>query len=108
MTEQEFDESKWAILQALGDIAGYNGHDEEIKQVIDYIKSDNEEYEFVIGMPEFLRNNDCDYFINILWQLTVMLYGDYGTSPRYGWLEGKNKEKILEMWEYIYHIANGE
>lgn len=100
--------NKWDILQGLGDIAKYNGHKEEIKQVIDYIKNGNYEFEYAITMPEFLVINSYDYFINTLWQLTVILYGDYGTSPRYGWLDIENKEKILEMWEYIYHIASGE
>lgn len=98
---REIEES---ILEGLGSIAFYNGHDEEIKQVIEYLKS-YDKSNSTIFMPEFLRSNDCDYFINILWQLSVLLYGDYGTSPRYGWLESENLEKILDMWEYLYDIS---
>lgn len=93
------------ILQALGDIAYYNGHEKEIKKVIEYIEHYKGQFNNIIPMPEFLEKNDCDYYINILWQLSVMLYGDYGTSPRSGWLEAENKDKILDIWKYIYSVV---
>ena len=93
-------------LDTLGIIAWYNGHSEEIEEIIKYIE--NYEGKYNIPMPEFLRNNDCDYFMNILWQISVLTYGDYGTSPRFGWLEIENKEKILKMWTHWFELSKGE
>lgn len=33
----------------------------------------------------------------IIWMILVCMFGDYGVSPRYGWLLLKNKQKIIEF-----------
>ena len=99
--ENNFDNTKWAILQELGTIGWYNGYTEHIKSILDYIK-ENDNFETLVPYPEFLKHIDIDNYLNTLWQLTVLLYGVYGTSPRAGWLLKENKEKIMEMWEYLY------
>lgn len=94
------------LIDHLGVIAWYNGHAEEIKQVIDYIRDCEDEYS--IRMPYFLQANDFYYYMNVLWQICVLQWGEYGTSPRYGWLEIKNKKEILEFWESLYEEAKGD
>lgn len=96
-----FEIKDYEMLDVLGDITFYNGHSEEIKQLIDYIENNNE----IIAFPDFLKKNNCDYFINILWQIMVLIWGDYGTSPRNGWLDVENKKKILEFLGQIYYTA---
>lgn len=91
--------NQYDILSALKDISDYNGHEEEIKELLDYIQKSNEEYS--ISIPEFLKHNNCDYFVNIIWQILVLLYGDYGTSPRYGWIEIINKDKVISFLQFL-------
>ena len=38
---------------------------------------------------------------NILYGILVLLYGDYGTSPRSGWLESDTEEIIASINEEI-------
>lgn len=78
----------------------YNGYREEIKDLLRYIKISEEE---CIGMPCFLRViSDCDYPMRLLWSTLVMRYGDFGTSPRTGWLLKETKDECVEeLQEFV-------
>ena len=71
-------------------LAWYNGFDKEIKRLYKYInkeyKKGSTEHRHV-SMPEWLEEYDCNHFLRVFWSILVIEYGDYGTSPRYGWLE---------------------
>lgn len=66
----------------------YNGHDETLmhlmRWILDQMELKPDEY---IEIPDFISNLDCDHPLHILWSTMIMLHGNYGTSPRYGWLE---------------------
>lgn len=102
----EDENNQYDILSALKDICWYNGHEEEIEELIDYVQKSHEKYSIL--MPEFLKNNDCDYFVNIIWQMLVLLYGDYGTSPRYGWIEIINKDKVISFLQFLIWMEEYE
>lgn len=90
--------NKEKLLSALESITWYNGLYEPLleikKRLLD--KTDNN---------NFLRPNDIDYFndlqFEIFWMMLVVLYGDYGTSPRSGWLEMANKNSIIAFIDEI-------
>ena len=91
------------LIDALDGITWYNGiyepllklKEDLINQKTDdnYLRKDN----FLKGKH---KGFDDDQF-EIFWMMLVLLYGDYGTSPRSGWLEMKNKEKIIEFIDKI-------
>ena len=48
------------------------------------------------NMPKFEDDNSEVYGqLQFLWMLAVELFGDYGTSPRFGWIE---KTKEFKEW----------
>lgn len=72
----------------------YNGYREEIVDLLRYIKNCKEEN---ISMPCFLSViTDCDYPMRLLWSTLVVRFGDYGTSPRFGWLLQETKDECVE------------
>lgn len=51
--------------------------------------------EFWSSWPEHCRDQ-----MEVLWMICVQLFGDYGTSPRYGWIEKKD-----EFFKFIDSIT---
>lgn len=39
----------------------------------------------------------------VIWQILVMMFGDYGTSPRYGWIQ-----KTKECADFLQMIVNSD
>ena len=96
-------------LEALLDVLYYNGYDEDILEIAKYIES-NEDSE-QISFPNYLEQYDCDNPIRIFWSVLVVMYGDYGTSPRFGWIETSNKRKCLNQiksWLEVHNMYDGE
>ena len=83
-------------VTALADVLSYNGYDDEIIKIYEYIKNNNQE--FHVSYLETLPN-DVDSPPRIFWSYLSMKYGDYGTSPRFGWIDNENKNTILEQLE---------
>jgi len=76
-----------SLMQAIEYIAFYNGHEEELKKMKAYIKSVKvENKRGNAPYPSFLPE-DPDTFIRVIWSILVCMFGDYGTSPRFGWIE---------------------
>ena len=42
----------------------------------------------------------------ILWQMLVLMFGDYGTSPRYGWIYNEYCNDAADFLEYILAYKN--
>lgn len=80
-------------LEALLDVLYYNGFEEDIDELVQYIDA-NEDPDH-ISFPQYLEQYDNDNPARILWSVLVVMFGDYGTSPRYGWIENENKNKCL-------------
>ena len=84
------------MLDALLDVLEYNGYADYIKAIYYYIRDYKGDY--LIQFPEknFL-SDDVDKPDRILWSVLVIMYGDYGTSPRFGWIMVENRETILDI-----------
>lgn len=83
------------LIDVLDCIVYYNGLDKpllEIKKII-------------LKTPKNILKPEDEIFkdeqFEIFWMMLVLQFGDYGTSPRSGWLEIKNKDKIIKFIDDI-------
>lgn len=90
------------LIDAMASIVCYNSYEEVLKSISDYIKYyDREEYYSVAYPTEILKKYNVHEFPNIIWALMVLMFGDYGTSPRFGWIDIENKDKALDFLNSI-------
>ena len=86
------------IEEALNSIVWYNG----IYEVLIPLRKELEAFEGrSYSYPDFekmynLTQHECGQ-VQIFWMLLVLRFGNYGTSPRYGWLEMEHKEEIIKF-----------
>lgn len=84
--------------EALADVLYYNDADAEIIDgFIKYIDNASHFEAFYIKHASASFPNDDtlitredvieDRLNAVIWQLLVLMFGDYGTSPRYGWID---------------------
>lgn len=88
------------MLESLLWVLSYNGYDESIKKIYEYICSFDDEIPLIpYPSDEKILSENPDAPDRILWSVLVMEYGDYGTSPRYGWIDKPRKPKEeIEKW----------
>lgn len=91
------------LIYALNVIVFSNGiYEPLLKLKEDLINQKTDDNYLLIGeFPKYKHEEFNDSQFEIFWMMLVLLYGDYGTSPRSGWLEMKNKEKIIEFIDKI-------
>lgn len=82
------------LLDSLDSVVWYNGYYEKFEKIKNEISKmkENENYRFDYGNDEQFQ---------VIWMILVELYGDCGTSPRSGWLEMKNRDKIIKFIDRI-------
>lgn len=84
---------------------GKCGVHESCRKVTEPILGTDYEEPLYIGMYHYENdiNSDIknDEQFEVIWIIMVHNFGDYGTSPRGGWLYMKNKENILYFLERI-------
>lgn len=88
------------IITSLFDVGDYNGWEEELKNLYAYIKKNSNLQ--TIPFPDFLREYDCNHYLRVVWSVFVLSYGDYGTSPRFGWLQGDKINELLVKFEKYF------
>ena len=90
------------LIDAIACIVCYNGYEDVLKDVSDYIKYYKQDEFRCISYPKkILKGYKVDEFTNIVWALMVIMFGDYGTSPRFGWIGIENKDKALSFLNSI-------
>lgn len=71
-----------SLIYALRLVIHYNTNDEFLEEFERDLKVYGENY-----VPAFTKFSSSDCPVSwVLWQLLVCMYGDYGTSPRSGWI----------------------
>lgn len=99
MTERYENDKTYA---ALVDALWYNIGADAIKTIVDKLKEPNKGDSINCFSTEDI---DLDWYFdkeaNTYWTMFVLMYGDYGTSPRSGWIK-KTKESI-EFFESLYN-----
>lgn len=68
------------LIEALDSVIWYNGHFDQIREWIDKLKATEE------GKLCHCPDID-DHGLEVFWMLCVLMFGNYGTSPRSGWIE---------------------
>ena len=87
------------LLDALNSVIWYNGLSPflfEIKYDIENNIGIDEAGQFTLNEYED-RHENLDEQEEIFWMILVLLFGDYGTSPRRGRLYIQNKDGILKF-----------
>lgn len=82
------------VINAINAIVWYNGYYDELRKLKKYISesinSDVDKYSNA-PIPDFISDEyDTDHAIRIIWSLMVYMFGSYGGSPRYGWIEKRD------------------
>ena len=88
------------ILDALDGVTWYNGLAEEVIRWKDLPILPNGD----ILAPDIVgERSDTGHQLQVIWMIAVFLFGDYGTSPRFGWIsdvEGFQRfcQDITKTW----------
>lgn len=79
-------------------VLAYNGYEQQIKDIYEYLKHETvtASYPHDLG----ILSDDPDSPDRILWSTLVMEFGDYGTSPRFGWV--KKLQSALDCFEEFF------
>lgn len=90
------------VVEALASVASYNGWGPTIHKLRKYIESEIEKPHdtpfWNIPFPSnILHKYDADLYPRIIWFILVEMYGECGTSPNVGWIEGKTSYGAL-LW----------
>ena len=91
------------LLDALDSVTWYNG----LAEIICEWKKDgyfNQYEDYSLSWKdETFDSYDLDTRsqLQIIWMICVCLFGDYGTSPRWGWVELENKEAFHDFIDEI-------
>ena len=70
---------------ALNLLVSYNGYSDYVNRIIAHISGFKRS---PITCPDWLR--DPHTITGWLWFILICRFGDYGTSPRFGWIEDKD------------------
>ena len=92
------------LKEAINSVVWYNGLYEFLQPLREDIINCNElSYNVVFKdwYEKLLKESDQ---VQFLWMLLVLMYGDYGTSPRSGWLYMNNKDEIIKFIDEIATI----
>lgn len=94
-------------VEAIGSflsLAFYNGYEEDVsdirKSLYKAFAFDPEDKFKTVSRPENwskCHNRKVDEFGGIFWSWLVLRYGDYGTSPRFGWIYGENARRLYTI-----------
>lgn len=89
--------------------AWYNGCGDEFDSVIRYLRIQRSNPNFkghlingerkTISKPEFIKSDGSTPVLELFWMILVEMYGDYGTSPRSGWMY------VDELDECLNHLS---
>jgi len=95
--------SSESLIDALDSVTWYNGLDEIIVKWKDPSYFENDRYGNLSWNLETFDNYDMETRaqLQVIWMICVVLFGEYGTSPRSGWIEPENKEDFYRFVDDI-------
>lgn len=96
-------------IKALATVAWYNGWSEKLCEIRDYIKSEiekpHEDRFWIIVFPKFLDDINPDLYPRVIWAMMVEMFGNYGSSPRFGWIERNKSRKALKWIDNLCKLS---
>lgn len=87
------------LMDALESVVNYNGMLETLQG---WKEIPIDEYGYI--QRDFGMEDWGDHQLEVFWMMAVVLFGEYGTSPRYGWIE-KHEEFYRWIDEICYSWA---
>ena len=83
----------------------YNGLEDDIYKLIEALRNAS----MNLFRPDWIKSDGSTDVLELLWMILVLKYGDYGTSPRSGWIDAENLAAcemfLVDMYEK--HLNNG-
>ena len=73
----------------------YNGLYELASDMVIILKEAKPYKNYSITRPDSI--GDPNSLMGILWSILVVNFGDYGTSPRYGWIECEHLDECIDF-----------
>lgn len=107
---KDYGDSYEQLIEVLNSITWYNCIYEsllELKQDIVNL-SNSGTYTKINKCLEYKHDRFDDEQFEIFWMMLVLMYGEYGSSPRSGWLYLKYKEEIIEFIDKITKYGREE
>lgn len=80
------------LREVLDSVVWYNGYWEIVKEWIEALANPKGKY---IYRPD---EYDGDGGLEVLWMMCVLMFGNYGTSPRSGWVENTEQCREFLIW----------
>lgn len=84
----------YEVERAIKLLVFYNGYEEILRSLLRHI-SEFPRSGQILPPDDMKYGEESETVKAVLWFLLVCMYGDYGTSPRFGWIE--NKEKAMDF-----------
>ena len=89
-------------LNSFMDVLRYNGYESSIERIYDTVKQAIEENKqtdmfYVVSAYKCNLSQDPDAPDRIFFSTLVMMFGEYGTSPRTGWIEPKYWPEVRDI-----------
>lgn len=84
--------------------AWYNGYEDEFDKLLDYLKdqqNNTNSNTYSILRPDFIKPEN--EIMELYWMLLVFTFGEYGTSPRSGWIY---RDKLDDCINHITEMIN--
>ena len=76
--------------------AWYNGYEDEFDKLLYYLKDQQNNDSYSIFRPDFITPEN--EIMELYWMLLVFTFGEYGTSPRSGWID---RDKLDDCIKHI-------
>lgn len=88
----DFEKEYAKVLYLFSTVAWYNGMEDIIKEMYELEPDSETNYIIYHYYDKYFKNEETQdleayYQIQVLWMMLINMFGDYGTSPRFGWIE---------------------
>lgn len=103
--EDNFMEVYGDFISDIAFVSWYNGYDDIIKDILkdanEYVLNDRDSYMYDY-FDKIQDHHSEEYIVTqILWMMFVQHFGNYGTSPRFGWIENEKFDNFKRVLNEI-------
>lgn len=103
--------SNKTVIEAIASVASYNCWSQTLHKMREYLVSQIVQHHktryWAIPFPsDILHQYDPDVYPRIIWFILVEMYGDCGTSPRVGWINGETSRDALQWLSELCDLCD--
>ena len=91
--------------------AWYNGESDTFDRLLDYLKSNYSQTADIfepIYRPDWIKSDGSTDILELYWMILVCQWGEYGTSPRSGWINQRDLGMCIDHLETMRNKTYGE